>query len=98
MKNKNSIQLKVVEALQDDAYKGIARVDMGLMRELDIKRGDVIMIKGNRETVAIVDRAYPADVGEGIIRIDGILRKNARTGIGDVVTISKADIKEAKKV
>jgi hypothetical protein len=39
--NKNSIQLKVVEALQDDAYKGIARVDMGLMRELDIKRGDV---------------------------------------------------------
>jgi len=99
MKNiKNSIQLKVVEALQDDAYKGIARVDMGLMRELEIKRGDVIIIKGNRETVAIVDRAYPADVGEGIIRIDGILRRNAKTGIGDVVTISKADIKEAKKV
>jgi transitional endoplasmic reticulum ATPase len=98
MKNKNSIQLKVVEALQDDAYKGIARVDMGLMRELNIKRGDVILIKGNRETVAIVDRAYPADVGEGIIRIDGILRRNAKTGIGDVVTIAKAEIKEAKKV
>jgi transitional endoplasmic reticulum ATPase len=95
---KKQIQLKVVEAMQDDAYKGITRIDSEVMRELDIKKGDVIVIKGNRETVAIVDRAYPADVGEGIIRIDGIMRKNARTGIGDVVTISKADIKEAKKI
>ncbi len=92
------IQLKVVEAMQDDAYKGIARIDSEIMRELGIKRGDVILIKGNRETVAIVDRAYPADVGEGIIRIDGILRKNSKTGIGDVVTIEKAELKEAKKI
>jgi transitional endoplasmic reticulum ATPase len=92
------VQLKVVEALQDDAYKGIARIDSEIMRELEIKRGDVVLIKGNRETVAIADRAYPADVGEGIIRIDGILRRNAKTGIGDVVSISKAEIKEAKKI
>jgi transitional endoplasmic reticulum ATPase len=97
MKEKQ-IKLKVVEAMQDDAYKGIARIDAEVMRELDIRRGDVIVIKGNRETVAIVDRAYPADVGEGIIRIDGILRKNSKTGIGDVVTIAKAEIKEAKKI
>ncbi len=92
------IQLKVVEALQDDAYKGIARVDAEIMRDLNIRRGDVILIKGNRETVAIADRAYPADVGEGIIRIDGILRRNAKTGIGDPVKISKAEVKEAKKI
>jgi transitional endoplasmic reticulum ATPase len=95
---KKTIQLKVVEALQDDAYKGVARIDSEIMRDLDIKRGDVVSIKGNRETVAIADRAYPADVGEGIIRIDGIIRRNAKTGIGDVVTISKAEIKESKKV
>ncbi len=95
---KQDIQLKVVEALQDDAYKGIARIDAEIMRELGIRRGDVILIKGNRETVAIADRAYPADVGEGIIRIDGILRKNSKTGIGDIVKVSKADVKEAKKI
>jgi len=95
---KKEIQLKVVEALQDDAYKGIARIDSEIMRKLEVQRGDVIYINGDRETVAIVDRAYPADVGEGIIRIDGILRKNARSGIGDMVTIKKADIKEAKKI
>jgi len=98
MKDKTGTQLKVVEALQDDAYKGIARIDSDIMRELDIKRGDVIRIKGNRDTLAIADRAYPADVGEGIIRIDGILRRNARTGIGDVVKVFKAQIKEAKKM
>jgi transitional endoplasmic reticulum ATPase len=96
--SRKTIQLKVVEALQDDAYKGIARIDADLMKELELKRGDVISIKGNRETVAIVDRSYPADVGEGIIRIDGILRKNAKTGIGEVVSISKGEIKEAKKI
>ncbi len=95
---RKTIQLKVVEALQDDAYKGIARIDADLMKELELKRGDVITIKGSRETVAIVDRSYPADVGEGIIRIDGIQRKNAKTGIGEVVFISKAEIKEAKKI
>ena len=85
MADKKNVQLKVVEALQDDAYKGIARIDSETMRELDIKRGDVVLIKGNRETIAIADRAYPADVGEGIIRIDGILRRNAKTGIGEMV-------------
>jgi transitional endoplasmic reticulum ATPase len=96
--SKKEVQLKVVEALQDDAYKGIARIDSEVMRQLEIRRGDVILIKGTRPTVAIADRAYPADIGQGIIRIDGILRKNAKTGIGDVVTISKADVKEAKKI
>ena len=96
--NVKPVKLKVVEALQDDAYKGIARLDSEIMRGLNVKRGDVISIKGNRETVAIVDRAYPADIGEGIVRIDGILRRNARTGIGDNVIISKVTVKEAKKV
>ena len=95
---KKQIQLKVVEAQQDDVYKGIARLDHELMKELGIQRGDVILIKGNRETVAIADRAYPADVGEGIIRIDGILRRNAKTGLGDVVNVSKVEVREAKKV
>ncbi|MDO8517030.1 MAG: CDC48 family AAA ATPase [Nanoarchaeota archaeon] len=92
------IKLRVVEALQDDAYKGIARVDSELMRKLKLVRGDIVSIIGGRETVAIVDRAYPADLGENIIRIDGIIRKNAKTGVGELVEIKKADIKEAKKI
>src|SRR3989344_9124227 len=91
-------KLRVSEALQDDAYKGIARIDFEIMKQLGIKRGDVILIKGGKETVAIADKAYPADVSEGIIRIDGIIRKNARTGVSENVIVDKANIKEAKKV
>jgi len=96
--NKSIIKLRVSEASQDDAYKGIARIDNDTMNALNLRRGDVIIIKGGKQTVAIVDRAYPADVGEGIIRIDGIIRKNARTGVGEVVEIMPADVVEAKKI
>jgi len=92
------MKLKVSEALQDDAYKGVARIDPHVMKSLDLKRGDFISISGEKTTIALVDRSYPADIGEGIIRMDGILRRNARTGIGEEVTISKAEIKEAKKI
>ncbi len=94
----DEIRLKVVEALQDDAYKGIARIDPSLMKGLGLNRGDVILIKGERETAAIVDRAYPADVGEGIIRIDGLIRRNAKTSVGESVVVSRANAKPAAKV
>ena len=97
-KIENGIKLRVVESLQDDAYKGITRIDIDLMRKLELERGDIVSIKGDRETYSIVDQGYPADRGEKIIRMDGITRKNAKTGIGEQVNIKKAKIKEAKKV
>src|SRR3989338_2825382 len=98
MKKNEEIKLKVVEALQDDVYKGVARIDPNLMRLLGLNRGDLISIIGSKETVAIVDRAYPADVGERIIRVDGLIRKNARTSVGEQVRVKKALAIPAKKV
>ncbi|MCK4650313.1 CDC48 family AAA ATPase [Candidatus Pacearchaeota archaeon] len=97
-KDEKTIKLKVVEALQEDAYKGIVRIDPSLMRKLNLERGDIISISGNRKTYAIVDQAYPADHGENIIRMDGITRKNSKTGIGEHVQIKKETIIEAKKI
>ena len=98
MSQNKGIKLRVAEALQDDAYRGIARIDFEVMKELEIRRGDIVTIKGERETVAIADKAYPADVGEGIIRVDGIIRKNARTGVSENIVVTKAEVKEAKKI
>jgi transitional endoplasmic reticulum ATPase len=92
------IKLKVAEAIQDDVNKGIVRIDSNFMRELDVRPGDIIDIIGERSTVAIADRAYPGDIGLNIIRMDGITRRNARTGIGELVQLKKAAVKEAKKV
>jgi len=98
MKKNEEIKLKVVEALQDDVYKGVARIDPNLMRVMGLNRGDLISIIGGRETIAIVDRAYPADVGETIIRIDGLIRKNSRTSVGEQVRVKKVVAQPAKKV
>lgn len=92
------IRLKVVEAFQDDVNKGIVRIDSSYMRDLDLKSGDVVSINGDRVTVGIVDRAYPGDIGLSIIRMDGLMRRNAKTGIGETVVVKKEEIKEAKKI
>jgi len=92
------IKLKVAEAIQDDVTKGIVRVDSGYMKQIGIRSGDIVEIQGGRKTVAIVDRAYPGDMGLNIIRMDGLIRRNGKTGIGEVVIVRKANVKEAKKV
>ena len=98
MKSENELKLKVIESVQDDVNKGITRIDASQMREIGVKPGDVIEIEGERTTVALVDRAYPGDLGLNIIRMDGIIRRNAKTGIGEMVKVRKSEIKEAKKV
>ncbi|MEK6818618.1 MAG: AAA family ATPase, partial [Nanoarchaeota archaeon] len=98
MAKNDLVKLEVVESLQDDVYKGIARIDPELMKGLGLARGDIISIKGGRETFAIVDRAYPADVGENIIRIDGLIRKNSRVSLGEHVQVRKANLKKASRV
>jgi transitional endoplasmic reticulum ATPase len=93
-----TLKLKVAEAIQDDVNKGIVRIDSSFMHELGIRPGDIIEIKGERVTVAIADRAYPGDIGLNIIRMDGLVRRNAKSGIGEIVDVKKAAVVEAKKV
>src|SRR3989344_2477926 len=85
----NEVTLKAMEALQEEAYKGVVRIDTETMRDIGVRIGDIVEIEGGRKTVGIVDRAYPTDIGQTVIRMDGILRRNAKTGIGAVV---KGDI------
>ena len=92
------IKLKVAEAIQDDVNKGIVRIDSTYMHQIDCRPGDIVEIEGERLTVGIADRAYPGDIGLNIIRVDGLIRRNAKTSISDYVTVRKSDIKEAKKV
>ncbi|MCH8067212.1 MAG: hypothetical protein IIC69_01385 [Nanoarchaeota archaeon] len=92
------LKLKVAEAIQDDVNKGIVRIDSSFLNEIEIRPGDIVEMEGERKTVAIADRAYPADVGENILRIDGLIRKNARAGVGDQVVVRKASVKPATRV
>ena len=92
------VKLKVMEAVQDDVNKGVVKIDSSFMKQIGVNPGDVVEIKGERMTASVVDRAYPGDIGLNIIRMDGNIRRNARTSIGELVSIKKAEVKPAKKV
>lgn len=92
------ITLKVAEAIsQKDVGQGVARLDPNVMADLGINERDLIEIVGERRTAAI---ALPSqtDIGLGVIRIDGLVRKNSGATIGGEVTIKKTKATEAKKV
>ncbi len=95
----SEIRLKVGELTgRQDFGRGIARIDSNVMKKLGVKEGDVVELQGKRSTAAVAIRSYPADIGREVVRIDGLVRKNAETSIGEPITVRKADIKEAKKV
>jgi transitional endoplasmic reticulum ATPase len=66
---------------------------------LDLKPGDIVEISGeNRSTAAIYWRSRPEDAKMDIIRVDGIIRKNAGVSLGDRVTVTKVEAKDCTKL
>jgi len=92
------VKLKVAEAYQQDVGRGIVRIDRDIMKEIGVREGDIVEIEGNKKTVAVARSSFPSDIGLGIIRMDGITRRNAKTSIGEYVKVRKADIKEASLI
>ncbi len=91
-----TLSLRVAKAIPSDVGHGRARVPFD--NDLGLKPGDVIEISGERNTAAIVWRCRPEDANLGVIRIDGIIRKNAGVSLGDRVTIKKVETSECERL
>ncbi len=91
-----TLNLKVAKAIPSDVGHGRARVPFD--NDLNLKPGDVIEIKGEDVTAAIVWRCRPEDANLGVIRVDGIIRKNAGAQLGTNVTIRKVEAKPCQKL
>ncbi len=99
MSNKDSAatSLRVAKAIPSDVGHGRARISGE--NDLDLKPGDIIEIKGEtKTTAAIYWRSRPEDTKMDIIRVDGIIRKNAGVSLGDRVTVSKVEAKICTKL
>jgi transitional endoplasmic reticulum ATPase len=92
------IQLRVAEAKQRDVGRNKARLDNKSMEALGVSAGDVIEVSGKRTTAAVAWPAYPEDQGQGMIRIDGLTRKNVGVAINEYVSVRRADVKPAQSV
>ncbi len=93
-----TITLKVAEAGSKDVGRGIVRFDPADFKKIGVEVGDVVTIKGKRETVAKVLPAYMEDRGKSLIRLDGITRENARVGLDEKISVTKSDFMPAQKI
>lgn len=96
--DKKELKLKVVEALQNDVGRGIVRISIESAEALGVSTGDIVEITGQKSTAGKVWQAHPQDEGKDIIRMDGILRQNSGSSLGDKVTVKKAEVHDAKEL
>lgn len=92
------LRVKIAEAKQRDAGRGKARMNDEVMKALNITAGDVVEIKGKRSTAAVAWPAYQEDIRKDILRIDGLIRKNAGVAINEYVSLKRADVKDAQTI
>jgi transitional endoplasmic reticulum ATPase len=94
----NEVQLEVAKAYPNDSGRGIARLDPDTLLHLKLSPGDIIEIEGGSTTAAKVWRADRQDWNTDTVRIDGFTRQNADVGIGERVTIRKAEERKANRI
>jgi transitional endoplasmic reticulum ATPase len=92
------VMVRVAEISKNDAFRGKVRVPAKILDSIGAEEGDVIEIIGRRNTVAIAWPALPEDEEKDVVRMDGIVRKNAGVSIGDRVIIRRVEVKPATSV
>ncbi len=92
------VRLKVAEANQGDVGKGIVRMGEAYLEKIGARPLDVVEVVGSRPTAALAVNAYSADQAFDMVRMDGLIRSNAGTSIGQYVEIRKVAWSEAKHV
>ena len=96
-KDEENLSLRVAKAIPSDVGHGRARISGD--NDLGLKPGDIVEIKGSKKiTAAIYWRSRPVDNSMDLIRVDGIIRKNAGVSLGDRVEVRKVSAKPCKKL
>lgn len=80
-----SVTLRVKKAHERDAGRFIVRIDTVTMEALGVQTGDILGLKGQKQTAGIVWPAYPQDEGQRIIRMDGRIRRNSGVSLEESV-------------
>jgi transitional endoplasmic reticulum ATPase len=96
-KKKNPNRLIVDDAINDD--NSVVSLHLNTMTELQLFRGDTVMIKGKKrkDTVCIVLADDSCE--EAKIRMNKVVRKNLRVRLGDVVVVTPCpDVKYGKRI
>ncbi|RMG34795.1 MAG: AAA family ATPase [Methanobacteriota archaeon] len=85
---KKKVKLRVEEASRGDIGRQIARIPADIAELMGIKTGDVLKIRGTRDTFAQAWRSNQ-DTGREIIKIESSIRRNAGVALNDMVEVMK---------
>ncbi len=91
------LHLMVRESDKQFTGRSVCQLPYELVKELGISNGDLVELEGRRKTGAIV---WPSvrDKGHRIVRLDGLLRTNTGTSVGEEVTVRPLRPVPAKKI
>ncbi|MBI2985734.1 MAG: AAA family ATPase, partial [Deltaproteobacteria bacterium] len=92
------VSLKVAEAESKDVGRGLARIDPEDLERLGARVGDIVEIQGKKTTVAKAMPAFKEGRGQGLIQIDGLIRSNAATGLGERLSVRKVIPRKAGRI
>lgn len=97
-KDKKSVSLRVQDPDPTHVGRNIVTLDRKSKEALKITSGDIVELSGTKKTAAVVWPAKAEDEGKEIIRMDSLIRNNCGVGLGEKVSVKKAEYKDAKKV
>jgi len=85
-----TVKMRVMEVEDIDSKRAVVGIDHETLRELRIFNGEIIKIRGNRQTsAAIVHPINELHENTKIIQMGARFRKNIGVSIGDIVTVQK---------
>ncbi|MFW9833478.1 MAG: CDC48 family AAA ATPase [Candidatus Thorarchaeota archaeon] len=96
--SEETVRLKVAAAMPKDQGRGIVRLNSDVRNHLGLRSGDFVLLKGQKETVAVVWPSLKEDEVLDMVRMDGLIRSNAGARLGEMVEVSKTTVPEAARV
>ena len=97
----NGRKVKIRDAYKIDAGRGRIRIDPDLIKELNLRTGDVVEIlhpAAEKKTAALLYPGKEEDRGTNSIRIDSSLRRNLNASLDDIVEIRKIEASLAERI
>jgi len=97
----NGKKVRIRDAYKGDAGRGRIRIDPLLIKEMNLKTGDVIEIAYpivGKKTAALLYPGKEEDKGSNAVRLDSSLRRNLNASIDDIVEIRRIEASLADRI
>ena len=80
-------RLRVMEARLEDVEQGVVRVSEATLEAMGVQPGTVVLIEGERSTMACIWPLHEENGQKAIIQLDGLIRENTGITLDDRIRV-----------